>query len=189
MPKKPSLDQLYPQWQRQFAADAVADDCAEILRHIEYLELGCSRADMLVGTDMLLFAVLIYLQMDGQDCESFLKGQRYWLCGEDLPFYCLTFNFGKGHFGRVLTDKAITGVDFADLFNHPWNEYKTAGFHEVHISRLDGEPIDTSELENLERRFTEDMYYDYTEDELEAYINRTELQDTVLATAMERIND
>ena len=185
MPKKPNLETLFPNWQRQFADDAVADDCGEILRHIEYLELDCSRADMLIGTDMLLFAVLIYLQMDGKDCASLIKRQRYWLRGDGLSYYGLTFNFGKGHFGRILTDRNITGVDFADLFNHPWNEYKTAGFHEVYISRLDGKPIDKDELTTLYARFSEDMYYDYTADDVAVDVYMTEHKDTALASAVE----
>ena len=120
MPRSTEPEVIYANWQRQFAADAVADDANEIRRHIEYLELDCSRADMLEGTDLLVVAAMAYQQMDNQDCEAFVKQQRYWLCGDDLPFYCLTFNLGKKHFGRLLANKNIDGVDFADLFNHPW---------------------------------------------------------------------
>jgi hypothetical protein len=185
MTKKTALEVIFPIWQRQFAADAVADDAAEIRRHIEYLEMDCSPADLLMGTDMLLFAILIYMQMDGVDCESFIRRQRYRLCGEDLPHYCLTFNFGKKHFGRVLTDEAISGVDFADLVNHPWDEYRTAGFHEVYISRLDGEPIEKTELEALHRRVTNDMYFDYSEAEVGVDVYMTENDDTALMVAVE----
>jgi hypothetical protein len=185
MPRNTAPDKVYANWQRQFAADAVADDANEIRRHIEYLGLDCSRADMLEGTDLLIAAVMAYQQMDNQDCEGFVKQQRYWLRGDDLPFYCLTFNLGKKHFGRLLTNKNMDGVDFADLFNHPWYPFETAGFYEVQISRLDGEPIEPEELETLDRRFTEDMYYDYTDEEVSAYIQMTELDDTALATAVE----
>ena len=189
MPKKltdkPNPYVVYADWQRQFAADAVADDANEILRHIDYLGLDCSRADMLMGTDMLLAAAIAYSHMDGRDCTDFIRQQRYWLRGEGLPFYILTFDLVKKHFGRLLTEKKISGVDFADLFNHPWNEYRTAGFHAVHISRLDGEPIEDDERQALELRFTEDMYFDYTDEEVSASLNMTELDDTVLATAVD----
>ena len=185
MPRNTSPDQVYVNWKQQFAADAVADDANEIRRHIDYLGLDCSRADILEGTDFLVAAVIAYQQMDNQDCEGFVKQQRYWLRGEDLPFYCLTFNLGKKHFGRLLTNKNIDGLDFSDLFNHPWNSFKTSGFYELHISRLDGEPIDTEELEALERRFTEDMYYDFTDEDISAYVQMTGLEDTALATAVE----
>lgn len=185
MPRKVSPNKLYAGWLRKFSADAIADDANEIQRHIDYLELGCSRADLLQGTDLLVVAVMDYLQMDGRDCEAFVKQQRYWLCGDNLPHYCLTFDFGKKHYGRLLADRKITGIDFADLFNHPWYPYETAGFSAVHISRLDGEQLDPGEVENLERRFTEDMYYDYTDEEVSATVQPTELDDTALATAAE----
>jgi hypothetical protein len=185
MPRNNAPDQVFAHWQRKFAADAVADDANEIRRHIEYLGLDCSRADMLEGTDLLLAAAMAYQQMNSLDCEDFVKQQRYWLRGVDLPFYCLTFNLGKKHFGRLLTNKNMDGVDFADLFNHPWYPFETAGFYEVHISRLDGEPIEPEELEALELRFTEDMYYDYTDEEVSAYIQMSEFDDTAVATAVE----
>jgi hypothetical protein len=185
MPRNNAPDQVFAHWQRKFAADAVADDANEIRRHIEYLGLDCSRADMLEGTDLLLAAAMAYQQMNSLDCEDFVKQQRYWLRGVDLPFYCLTSNLGKKHFGRLLTNKNMDGVDFADLFNHPWYPFETAGFYEVHISRLDGEPIEPEELEALELRFTEDMHYDYTDEEVSAYIQMSEFDDTAVATAVE----
>jgi hypothetical protein len=185
MTKHTSPDQIYANWQQQFAADAVSDDANEIRRHIEYLGLDCSRADLLQGTDLLIAAVMAYQQIGGRDSEVFVKQQRYWLRGDDLPFYCLTFNLGKKHFGRLLTDKELSGVDFFDLFNHPWYPYETAGFHEVYISRLDGKPIEPGELDGLEQRFTEDIYYDYEDEEVSAYVQMTELADTALASAVE----
>ncbi|MFZ4534909.1 tetratricopeptide repeat protein [Propionivibrio sp.] len=185
MSKKLSLDQEYSQWQRQFAADALADDYAEMRRHIDYLELDCTPQAMVDDTAMLLLATLVYRQMDGQEWESILKQQRYRLGGDGLPFYCMTFCLLEGHYGRILADEKMSGVDFADLFNHPWDEYKTAGFRDVRISRLDGEAIDGDELETLERLFKEDIYYDCAEDEVDAWVTATELEDTVLASAVD----
>lgn len=185
MARRKSLGQLYDRWLRQFSADAVADDANELQRHIDYLQLGCSRADLLHGTDLLVLAVMTYLSLDGRDCEPFIEQQKYWLCGEGLPHYILTFELGEKHFGRLVADKKISGIDFADLFNHPWYAYKTAGFSEVYISRLDGEPFDPGEIDDLERRFTEDICYDYEEDEVSAFVQPTELDDTALAIAVE----
>jgi hypothetical protein len=120
------MDLVFEQWQGQFTAEALADDYAEIRRHIEYLGLDCTPEAMAEGTEMLLSAVIAYSQLDGQNCASFIKKQRYRLAGDGLPFYCLTFNIGGGHFGRVLTDEKIIDVDFADLFDHLWHRYKTA---------------------------------------------------------------
>ena len=182
MPKKQSLDQLYLNFQLQFSADAEADDYAEIRRHIEYLGLDGSPAAMLEGTNFLLLAIMTYCKMDNRTCKPLIKQQRYWLCGEDLPFYCLTFIFNDGHFGRVLTDEKISFVDFADLYDHPWEKYKTVGFDRVYISRLDGDILFEDELETLTRRISEDIYFDFAEDEVAINVIFTNLQDdTVLA--------
>ncbi len=171
---------LYDRWLRSFSADAVADDANELQRHIDYLQLGCSRADLILGTDLLVLANIVYLSMDGQDSKEFLERQRYWLCGDGLPHYILTFEMGVGHFGRLLADRKITGIDFADLFDHPWPPFESAGFSQVFISRLDGEPIEADEFKEIEKRVTEDMYYDFTEDEVSVTIQPTDLDDTVV---------
>jgi len=185
MTKKLSLDQVFAKWQRKFTADALADDCTEIRRHIKYLELDCTPEAMLEGTGLLLSAVMVYTHLDGGECETLIKQQRYRLGGEGLAFYCLTFNFGKGHFGRILTDEKIDGVDFADLFDHPWHEYKTAGFNEVWISRLDGQPIGDEKMNNLYYRVRDDFYFDNTEEDLSVSVDMTELDDTAIAVATE----
>jgi len=171
------------QWQREFVAEARADNYAEIRRHIEYLDLDCTPETFVEGTVMLLSAVILYNQVDNVKFKSFIRHQRYRLCGEDLPFYCLTFNFSSGHYGRVLANTKISDVDFADLFNHPWDKYKTAGFCSVWISRLDGKPISDKEYETLCHIVMDDMYFDYSEEDVDVFINETELADTVIVEA------
>ena len=185
MARKKSLGHLYQRWLRQFSADAIADDANELQRHIDYLQLGCSRDDLLQGTHLLVLAVMTYLSLDGRDCEPFINQQRYWLCGEGLPHYVLTFELGDKQFGRVVADEKISGIDFADLFNHPWQAYETAGFSDVYISRLDGEPLVPGEVEGLEGRITEDIYYDYSDEEVSVTVQSTDLDDTALVVAIE----
>ncbi len=171
---------LYDRWLRKFSADAVADDANEIQRHIDYLQLECSRADMILGTDLLVLANIVYLSMDGRDAKEFLERQRYYLGGESVPHYILTFELGVGHFGRLLADRRISDIDFADLFDHPWQPFETAGFNQVFISRLDGEPLELDELKELEQRITDDMYFDLAENEVSLSIQATDLDDTVV---------
>lgn len=177
--------QTFSQWQRAFAVEAMTDDYVEISRHIEYLKLDCTPEAFVEGTELLLAAVIAYRQIDGQEFASLMGQQRYRLGGEGLPFYCLTFELGVGHFGRILTNKEISGVDFADLFNHPWDKYKQAGFYRVWISRLDGEPIGDEEYETLCQLVKDDMYFDYSEEEVAVSVVMTELIDTVIVKAVE----
>ena len=182
---KPYPAHVYSQWQRNFSAEAKADNYKELRRHIEYLDLHCTPADFLKGTEMLLYAVLQYYTIDNIDYTSFIRQQRYHLSGEGLPFYCLTFQLTIGHYGRVLANNALSDVDFADLFNHPWDKYKTAGFHQVWISRLDGKPISKKEYDTLDHLVRGDMYVDYEEEEVDVYVNMTELSDTVSVIAQD----
>lgn len=173
------------QWLRVFATDALADDCAEIKRHIEYLKLDCAPEEFVYGTMLLLLAVTSYRKIDGRESASLWRQQHYRLGGEGLPFYCLTFELGVGHFGRILTNNKLSEVDFADLFDNPWDEYEQGGFNRVWISRLDGKPIGDKECKALYQLVTDDMYFDYPEEEVVVNVDKTELADTVIVTAFE----
>ena len=55
--------------------------------------------------------------------------------------YAFTFDLcGKG-FGRVLFSKKVGILDLADLYNHPWDDYKVCGYRSVYISRVDGKKL------------------------------------------------
>lgn len=185
MPTKTLPVRLYEDWLRQFMREASADAAHEIQRHIDYLKLDCSSGKLLKGTRFLVSAVIANLSMDGRNSECFIAQQKYRLCGKTLPHYILTFDLGKHNFGRLLADRNISRIDFADLFNHPWHAFETIGFNRVYISRLDGQPFDPGETGELERRFTQDIYYDYSEQEVSATLKPTELGDTVLAEVSE----
>jgi hypothetical protein len=185
MPREPSLAAVYAKWKKEFKAAAKADKGMEALRQIKSLHLDCAPDDLLVGTELILAAIMAYCKIDGIDCKPFIEQQAYRPADSVALFYCVTFDLSNGHFGRVLTDKSISHVDFADLFDHPWNEYKTAGFNHVYISRLDRNPIDDLELETLYERFTTDLYFDNSEEDLAVSVYLTEQADTAKATAVE----
>jgi hypothetical protein len=189
MPKKPSPSALYDRWLRQFLSDAAADDSAAVQRHIDHLGLECSSADLLLGTGQLVAATMAFLSVDGQEIDSFLNRQSYRPGTEGASHYFLMFNMGQGHFGRLIADREITHIDFADLFDYPWEAFETAGFTDVFITRIDGTQMEADELDQLYQRFTEDIYFDYGEDEVAATVGDTELHDTALATAYEVDSD
>jgi hypothetical protein len=145
----------FNEWRQESAAAAAADNYAELLRPIKHLELDCSPEDVLSCTISLVSAVMAYCQMEGRECEPFLKQQHYRLESGGENEYCLTFDLSGrtgSYFGRILTDSNFTSVDLEDLFNHPWPMSKTAGFTTVYITRLDGERIGEQELERLEEQ-------------------------------------
>jgi len=181
----PSVAGVYDRWKTEYEAAAKADKGGEASRQIKRLHLECTSATLVAGTEFLVAAILAYCNIDGRDCKPFIEQQSYRPADSVASFYCVTFDLFNGHFGRVLTDRSISHVDFADLFGHPWNEYKTAGFHHVYISRLDRRPIDEVELETLYERVTKDLYSDYAEDDLAVCVDLTEQADTAKATVAE----
>lgn len=180
MSKRLTPDQIFSRWQKEFAAEARANSFAEFRRHLEYLDMDFPPEAMLEGTELLLSAVMAYREMDGQAVESFMNQQRYRLAGEGLLPYCLTFNLCGRGVGRILTDEKFSEIDFADLYDHPWYDFKVVGFQQVWISRLDGEPISKTEREDMERHITNDLYFDKEETELRVDFSFFDLEDCVL---------
>jgi hypothetical protein len=186
--KELQYTRAFQKWMRGFSAAAVKDNYAELLRPLEHLELECSGEDALASTISLVLAVVVFCQMDGRDCETFLKQQHYQLDADDETEYCLIFDLTglKGsYFGRILTDINFTSIDLEDLFNYPWPMSETAGFTEVYITRLDGKRIGKRELKRLYEQVTSDMYYGYSEDELSVDVSMTDFPDTALIYAVE----
>jgi len=107
--------------------------------------------------------------MDGRRYDEFIEMQRYDPADAPGAIYSLTFSlFGKAY-ARLLVgpDIAASGVDFADLFDHPWNKYRRVGFDQVWIARLDGKALGKREVIRLEKQINADLLYDFSENEIE----------------------
>lgn len=189
MPSKElQYTRAFQKWMREFSTAAAKDNYAELLRPIKHLKLECSAKDALASTISLVLAVVVYCEMDGRNCETFLKQQHYQLDANDEIEYCLVFDLTGltgSYFGRILTDINFTSVDLEDLFNHSWPMSDTAGFTEVYITRLDGKRIGKRELGRLYKQVTSDLYYGYSEDELSVDVSMTIYPDTALIYAVE----
>ena len=135
---------------------------------------------MLEGTVLLLSAVIAYRELDGHAVAAFLDQQQYRLSGEGLPHYCLTFDLCGRGVGRVLTDEKMSEIDFADLYDHPWEPFQRVGFHRVWISRLDGKAIDPEELDAMDSRIRDDVYFDLSETDVALDVSLMELKDSAL---------
>src|ERR1035438_4365768 len=94
-------------WKRDFAAAAKADNYAEFQSTIEHLGLDCTPKSMMLNTILLVSTSIIYMQMDGLKCESFLEQQHYNSTWEGKNEYRLTFDLGDGNFGRLLGDQRL----------------------------------------------------------------------------------
>ena len=180
MPKRLTSAQILASWQKKFSAEARADSFAEFQRHLDYLDVNFPPQAMLNGTKLLVSTAAAYREMDGQATELFINQQKYRLAGERLSRYCLTFDFCGRGVGRILTDEKFSEIDFADLYDHPWHDFKVAGFQHVWISRLDGASMFEAERQEMEDHITNDLYFDNDESALNVDLYFFGLDDTVL---------
>ncbi len=77
------------------------------------------------------------------------------------------FEWDKAYARLLVPAKGFGAVDLGDLCEHPWVELEVGGFDRLWISRADGSDLVDSEVAELERIVTEDIRYDYSEDEIE----------------------
>lgn len=155
------------EWERGFRAAAEADNLGLFRKHLARLHLPDKPELLLDGTVMMMKACCAYAHLDGQSYAPLLELQKYDPCQVEDAYYSLTFDlFGKAY-ARIVTSTDISIIDLADLFNHPWDEYETAGYYSLWISRTDDEELCPDEVESLQEDVEADLRYDYTEDELD----------------------
>ena len=124
------------------------------------------------GTIQLVKMSAIYLSMDNRAIDKFLSMQAYNPLPNPEAPYIFTFDLCGKAFARVFVGlEEFKMIDLADLFNCPWQEYKVAGYYEFIISRVDQKPLLVKEIKSLTKLVKDDLYYDYSKDELEIDFN------------------
>jgi hypothetical protein len=157
-------------WDRDFRA-AAKDDRYEIFRdHLRFLELPGEPISMLQATILVVYAMEACYTIDGRPSDDFLTMQNYNPAKSTAP-YMVTFDLHGHACARLLVDHEIRSIDLADLYSHPWEPYRTVGYSQIWISHRDWTDITKEEMEALEELVTEDLRYDYEEDELDFWFN------------------
>jgi hypothetical protein len=165
----PSIDkpESFQRWQREFRKAAKADQYAVLRDHLGRLDLPDKPESLLEGTIHVVLACLAYAGLDGQPSGGFLGMQKYDPGEAADARYAVTFDLHGKAFARVLTPSSLAVLDFADLYGHPWQRYKRCGYGRFWISRTDGRNLTRKELVRLEREVTDDLRFDYSEDEVD----------------------
>ena len=153
-------------WEKRLRAEARSDSYALFHDHMRRLGLPEKPKLMLDGTIRVIQAISAYASMDGIALDPFLNMQRYNPSEAPDARYVLTFDLYGKSFARVLADSKLFLPDLADLYNHPWYDYKVVGYRCLWISHPDWSPLTNVELEQLESAVTADLRFDYSEDEL-----------------------
>jgi len=173
-------------WAREFRSQAKADNLAGMRDHLRRLGLRAKPEMLLEGTIQVVIACSAYLGIDGQSDGPFLEMQTYDPAQSRGARYGCTLEISDKAFARVLVARNWRGLDFADLYGHPWDRYRVCGFRQFWITRADSTPLKRRELAELERHVTHDLRFDYSEDELDFWFNDSCTAGALLVTVQDR---
>ena len=157
-------------WERSFRAAAMGDGYAILRDHLRRLELPDSPELLLEGTILAVRAGCLYMDLDNLDSKYFeklLEMQQYDPADSSNVRYAYTFDICGDTYARVLAESGSKAPDLADLYGHPWEDYKVAGFTHLYITRTDWSGLSSEELGRLEDDVTADIRYDYSEEEVD----------------------
>ncbi|MFC1910485.1 hypothetical protein ACFLXC_04270 [Chloroflexota bacterium] len=159
----------YQSWEKQFRAAASVDKYALFRDHMQRLALPEKPKLMLDGTILAIQATLAYTRMEGRviPLDQFMNMQRYNPANAPDARYVFTFNLCDKAYARILADEELILPDLADLYGHPWYIYKRVGYCSFWITHPDWSPLSDEERGTLEKNVTDDLFYDYSEDEVD----------------------
>ena len=159
------------EWEASFRAAAQADGYRVFQTHLESLDLPNDPSLLLDGTIRIVQMCVAYLAIDEQQFVQFLKQQQYAPCNVPDSLYMVTFDIHGKAYARINLPASLRPLDLADLYGTPWNDYRVVGFCDIWITRTDGVALSTAEMAELEEVVTNDLRFDYSEEELDLFID------------------
>ena len=166
-------ENAFAHWEQEFRRAARADRCVLLRNQLRALELpeDPEPEPLLEGTIQLVLACCAYSALDGRSFADFLGLQNYYPQERSADpaggaAYVYTVDLCGKAFARILVPANVRFFDLADLFNHPWQPFKVCGYYRFWISRVDGEELTDEERAALAQEVTDDLYFDYSENEL-----------------------
>ena len=166
-------------WERTFRSEAQNDNYQVFRAHLERLELPDEPALLLEGTVLFVRSCVAFLMMDGRPVGNFLTHQRYDPAAVTDAPYLVTFDVCSRAYARLTMPKSFGQLDFADLYDTPWEQYGMVGYHQFWISRADKQDLTLDEISEFENAVTKDLRFDYAEEEVGFWFD-TSLIDGVL---------
>lgn len=162
----------FSRWANRFRRDAVKDNMALLRDHLQRIGLPDEPEKLVDGTIMFMTACCAYLQIDERSMDEFLDIQAYRPDLDADSYYSLTFNLFDRAFGRVIVPRDFKCLDLADLHDFPWNDFKMCGYYDFRVARLDCKALSDPEMEEIENAITDDISFDYSEEEVELLFDR-----------------
>ncbi len=158
----------FRKWANRFRCEAVIDSAALLRQHLQRIGLPDEPEKLVEGTILCVKVAGAYSENEGRTIKEFLSQQSYRPTLDPDSCYSFTFNLRGQTYARIITPLKDKTLDLADLYGHPWNQFKMCGYSEIRIARLDDTPLSEAEYGNIEKTITDDIFFDFTDDE--AYI-------------------
>ncbi len=167
-----SFARLFAFWEKNFRIAAMADEYSLFREHLRRLEDESVPRDpklLLEGTIEVVRACLAYSSIDNQPFDHFLRMQTYDPAKAKGADYALTFDIHGAATARILVGTGSKMIDLADLYGHPWDPYRQVGFSRVWLTHPDWTDLGGEEMTALEKAIEDDLWFDYTEDEISVW--------------------
>lgn len=175
-------------WERRFRSAAAADGGALLREHLRRLDLPDEPERLLEGTIRLVQVWAAYKDLDSDDFATLLDMQTYDARQASDARYACTFDLHRAAYARVVVETKVGCLDLADLYGHPWRDYRAVGFRRLWISHPDWSPLTSDERQQLQQEVSDDLYFDYTEEELDVWFD-DELDDAYLLVTVQDVED
>ena len=172
-------------WEREFRSAAKVDQLALFRDHLKKLGLPDEPEKLLHGTILVVRACCAYATLDGQSYTKFLAMQKYRPIDAGDGNYALTFDLCGKASARIVASPKLDVIDLADLYGHPWSEYEICGYSCFWVSRTDANPLSDEETAQIEELVTDDLRFDYSEDELEFWFDDSTVEGVLLVTLVD----
>ena len=154
-------------WADRFRAEAEADGYRLLRRHLRRLKAPGTAQEMVDATVTIMALACAATMMDHspERFRRLLAKQTYDPKDARGGRYVVTFGVADKFCARAVVGE-LKEIDLADMNGVMWWEHELAGYSCLWITRVDGKRLSADEVDRLREDVENDLYFDYTEDEL-----------------------
>ena len=179
----------FRKWSNRFRCEAVIDSASLLRKHLQRIGLPDEPEKLVEGTILCVTVAGAYAANEGQAMKEFLSQQSYHPTLDPNAYYSFTFNLREHTYARIITPLKAKTLDLADLYGHPWAKFKMCGYSEIRIARLDDTPLSEQEYDQIEKTITDDIFFDFTDDEVILAFDREAVRGILVAYFLDMETD